>query len=429
MVLALRTTWALFLGMALLMLANGMQGTLLGVRAGLEGFPTAVTGLVMSGYFMGFLAGSALAPRLVRQVGHIRVFAALASLISIAALIYALQVDPVTWFAMRMVTGFASAGVYVVTESWLNDRADNRTRGQLLALYMIVTLVAMGAGQFLLNLADPAGATLFIVGSILVSLSLIPLLLSATPAPDFSAPKPLGIRALYRLTPLGVVASLGVGVSLGVLWGLAAVYAEAVGLPISRITLYVGALFAGAILLQWPLGSLSDRYDRRLILTLVTLCAAGAAGLAWIFPDRGFWVSAGFMAVIGGLCMPSYSLCVAYANDRLSPDQMVAASASLYFVFGIGSSLGPIAAGGLMSLIGPGGFHLMLMLVNGLIGLFAVYRMSRRPAQALDEQTPSVMVGAQGSAVVTGLATEAACDEMAAESESSGSGRPQQSSV
>ncbi len=413
MVTALRTTWALFLGIALIMLANGLQGTLLGVRASMEGFPTAVTGLVMSGYFMGFLAGSLIAPPLVQQVGHIRVFAALASLVSTAILVHALQVDPVTWLAMRFLTGFASAGLYVVAESWLNDRADNATRGQLLALYMIVTLVAQGAGQFLLNAADPGGAALFIVGSILVSLSLIPLLLSASPAPDFAAPERLGLRALYRLSPLAVFACLGVGLSLSTLWGLAAVHAEAIGLSIPQITLYTGALFLGAIVLQWPLGWLSDRFDRRWILTLVTLCAALAAGLAWLGAGDSFRLNLGFMLVIGGLCMPSYSICVAYANDRLTPSQMVAASATLYFVFGIGASLGPFAGGSLMALLGPGAFYLGIALPNAVVALFALYRMTRTPALA--EQTPSVMLGAQSSPLAGGLASEAVSEEMEAE--------------
>ena len=414
MTTALRTTWALFLGIALIMLANGLQGTLLGVRASMEGFPTAVTGLVMSGYFMGFLAGSLIAPPLVRQVGHIRVFAALASLVSTAILVHALQVDPVTWLAMRFVTGFASAGLYVVAESWLNDRADNATRGQLLALYMIVTLVAQGAGQFLLNAADPGGATLFIVGSILVSLSLIPLLLSASPAPDFAAPERLGLRALYRLSPLAVFACLGVGLSLSTLWGLAAVHAEAIGLTIPEITLYTGSLFLGAIVLQWPLGWLSDRFDRRSILTLVTLCAALAAGLAWLGAGTSFEANVGFMVVIGGLGMPSYSICVAYANDRLTPAQMVAASATLYFVFGIGASLGPLAGGSLMALLGPSAFYLAIALPNAAVAVFALYRMARSPALALDEQTPSVLVGAQSSPLAGGLASETVSGEMEA---------------
>ncbi len=410
MVTALRTTWALFLGIALIMLANGLQGTLLGVRASMEGFPTAVTGLVMSGYFMGFLAGSVIAPRLVQQVGHIRVFAALASLVSTAVLVHALVVEPGTWLAMRFVTGFGSAGLYVVAESWLNDRADNATRGQMLALYMIVSLVGMGAGQFLLNAADPGGATLFIVGSILISLSLIPLLLSANPAPDFTAPERLGLRALYRLTPLAVFACLGVGLSLSALWGLAAVYAKAIGLTIAQLTLYNGALFLGAIVLQWPLGWLSDRFDRRWILTLVTLCAALAAGLAWLGAGASFHFNLAFMLVIGGLCMPSYSICVAYANDRLTPAQMVAASATLYFVFGIGSSLGPFAGGSLMALLGPSAFYLAIALPNAAVALFALYRMTRTPALA--EQTPSVMVGAQSSPLAGGLASEAVSEEM-----------------
>ncbi len=421
MVASLRSTWALFLGVALIMLASGLQSALLGVRASLEDFPTALTGLIMSAYFAGFLFGSLAASRLVEQVGHVRVFAALASLASVAVLIHAVVVEPWTWVAMRFMTGFASAGLYVVAESWLNDRATNETRGQVLALYMIIVLGGVGGGQFLLNLADPQGFILFIGASVLVSLALIPVLLTASPAPDFTAPTRIGLRHLYRTSPLAVVACIGVGVLQSMLWGMAAVYAKSAGYSIAEITIYGGAIFAGGMLFQWPLGRLSDRLDRRQVLTGVILGATLAAGFAVAFGPLTFWSDFWVMFLIGGMLMPSYSIVVAYMNDWLDPAEMVAASAGLYFVYGIGASIGPFAASAVMSLLGPQGYYVSLATVGAAVGFFALYRMLQRAPVPLDDQGHSIAMAPQASPLVTELAAEMAHDE-ALEAEAEGVG-------
>jgi len=406
MAASLRSTWALLLGIALIMLGSGLQSTLLGVRAGLEDFPTAMTGLIMSAYFAGFLAGSVAAPRLLQQVGHVRVFAALASLASTAVLVHAVVVEPWTWIAMRLMTGLCSAGLYVVAESWLNDRATNETRGQLLATYMVIVLGGVGGGQFLLNLADPSGFELFVGASILISLALIPILLTATPAPDFTSPATIGLRQLYRVSPLGVIGCFGIGIAQSGLWGMSAVYAESIGFSIAEITFYGGALFLGAIVFQFPLGRLSDRFDRRQVITGVAFVAFAASITAVFIGEFSIWHSLAVIFVIGGMCMPAYSLCVAHTNDFLQPAQMVAASASLYFVYGVGASFGPFATAGVMSLYGPPGFYLSLAAACGAVFLFALYRMTRRAAVPLEEQNPSVIVPAQASPVFTELAAE-----------------------
>lgn len=406
MAASLRSTWALLLGIALIMLGSGLQSTLLGVRAALEDFPTTMTGLVMSAYFAGFLAGSIAAPRLLQQVGHVRVFAALASLASTAVLAHAVVVEPWTWIAMRLLTGFCSAGLYVVAESWLNDRATNETRGQLLAAYMVIVLGGVGGGQFLLNVADPAGFVLFIAASILISLALIPILLTATPAPDFTSPTTISLRELYRVSPLGVIGCFGIGIAQSALWGMSAVYAESIGFSIAEITFYGGAIFLGGILFQFPLGRLSDRFDRRQVITGVT-CVAFAVSLAAVFiGELSIWHSLAVILLIGGMCMPAYSLCVAHTNDFLQPSQMVAASASLYFVYGVGASFGPFATAGVMSLYGPPGFYFSLAVANGAVFLFALYRMTRRAAVPLEEQVSSIYMPSQGSLVATELAAE-----------------------
>ncbi|MBK1670652.1 hypothetical protein CKO28_21765 [Rhodovibrio sodomensis] len=277
MLAAIRSSWPLFLGVALMMLGNGLQTSLLGVRAGLESFATSATGVIMSMYFVGFLAGSLLVPRMIGTVGHVRVFAALASIASTATLIHTIFVEPATWAVMRSVTGFAFAGLFIVAESWLNDRATNQTRGSLLAVYMVVLMGGTAGGQLLLNLDDPTRFQLFALVSVLISLSLVPLLLSATPAPAIRMPEKVGLLQLYRASPLGVVGCFGTGVAHGAALGMGAVYAGAAGFSVAEISAFMGAVYLGGMLAQGPIGVLSDRFDRRLVLTVTTLAASGAA--------------------------------------------------------------------------------------------------------------------------------------------------------
>ena len=383
---AIRSAWPLLLGLAILMLGNGLQGTLLGVRATLEGFSTQTTGYVMTGYYIGFLLGSFIGPKLVKNVGHIRVFAALASILSAAMLLHAVFIEPVTWFAIRVVNGFAIAGLYIVVESWLNDAATNRTRGQLLSVYMVIVLGGMAAGQFLLNLASPAGFELFILISVLVSVSLVPIALSVTRAPKFEAPVHVGWRTMYQTSPLGVVGCLIVGVAQGALIGMGAVYAREIGMSVADVSLFMATALAGGVVLQWPVGHLSDIFDRRVIITVVTLLAALAALVGALAGEHSTAILLVSVFLFGGLSFPVYSLCIAHSNDHLQPDQMVAASGTLVLVAGIGASVGPAFAAALMSMAGPAGFFWCLAAVHAAIGVFALYRMTRRAALPVDEQ-------------------------------------------
>ena len=405
------SSWALFLGIALIMLGNGLQGSLLGLRASLEGFPTAVTGFVMSAYFVGFLAGSTLVPRLVKRVGHIRVFAALASLASATVLVHSIYVTPSGWAAMRLVTGICFSGLFVVAESWLNDRATNETRGQLLSVYMVVMLAGMGSGHFLLNLADPASFELFVLISVLVSLALIPILLTAAPAPEFQAPSPVSLRQLYRISPLGVLGTLGTGMAQGGLVGMGAVFATEAGYSIAEVSIFMAAAMFGGMLLQWPIGRLSDRFDRRRVLTIVTflaaICTIVASMVAGPFAEIApAWAIFALISVFGGMNMPMYSLTIAHTNDYLEPGQMVAASGSLVLVGGIGAAFGPVTLAGLMSAIGPTGFFWGLGLIHAAIGFFAIYRMSRRASRPLDDQGAFVAVPPRASPVAAYLTPE-----------------------
>jgi MFS family permease len=403
MVAAVASSWALFLGIALMMLGNGLQGSLLGIRASLEGFPTTVTGILMSGYYTGFLVGSVLAPKLVARVGHVRVFAALASLASSAILVHVLWIDPASWTAIRLVSGFCYAGLYVVVESWLNDQASNETRGQLLSAYMVVVLGGAAGGQILLNLADPSGSKLFILVSILISLSLIPLLLSTGRTPPFETPSPVGIRQLYRVSPTGVVGYFGTVMANAAYFGMGAVYGSAIGLSIRDISVFMSLILIGGMVLQWPLGRLSDAWDRRQVLTAVTFLAALFALLAGIAAERSLLGLFALTALFGGTSLPLYSLCIAHTNDHLTRDQMVQASGTLVLIGGVGAIFGPTSAAIAMERLGAAGFFWSLALIHAAIGLFALYRMTRRRALPRTEQSSYVAVAPRVSPVAGAL--------------------------
>jgi len=403
---ALASAWALLLGIALIMLGNGLQGTLLGVRATLEGFPTTVTGFVMTGYFAGFLAGSVLAPRIVARVGHIRVFAALASLASASVLIHAAFVDPWVWGAMRLVTGFSYAGLYVVAESWLNDRATNDTRGQVLSIYMVVAYAGMTVGQLLLNLADPGGFVLFVLISVLVSLALVPIALTAAPAPAFDTPSRVGLRQLYRISPLGVLGGMGTGVANGMLFGMGAVYARAAGMTVSEVSMFMGLMLLGGLLLQWPVGQVSDWLDRRMVIVAVTATATMLSLLLALVPAISTNGKLGLVFLLGGTILPMYSLCGAHVNDHLDPSQMVAASSGYVLVNGLGASIGPATVSLAMSAAGPNGFFIALAVVLGAIVVFGAWRMTQRPSVAAEARAHFVAMPPRTSPIAGALNPE-----------------------
>ena len=392
--------WALLLGIALIMLGNGLQSTLLGVRATLEGFGTGTTGLVMTGYFLGFLAGSVVVPRLVGNVGHIRVFAAVASLASAATLLHTVFVSPASWFLIRLATGFCFAGLFVVAESWINDAATNRTRGQLLSVYMIMVFGGVGSGQLLLNLADPRGFELFVVVSVLVSFALIPITLSVGRAPAFEAPESIGMRALFRASPLGVAGAFLIGIAHSALFAMGPVFATEIGLPVDRTALFMAVALFGGLILQWPIGWLSDRFDRRRVIVVATWIAAGSSVVAGMSGVDSFAMLIAFTALLGGTSMPLYSLCSAHTNDHLTPRKVVAASATLVLVGGFGLTMGPLLAAALMRFGGPPGLFWLIAVVHGCIGAYGLYRMVRREPVPLDEQRTYQPVSLRTSPVV-----------------------------
>jgi len=372
--------WALLVGMGAMLAGNGLQSSLLGLRAESEGFGDTVTGLMMSGFYIGFLAGSMLTPVLLRNVGHVRTFAALASLASIAILVHSLYVVPSVWTAMRFVTGLSFAGLYVVTESWLNHSVSNKLRGSILALYWVIGYLGLAGGHVMLNAAAPEAPDLFILCSIVISFALVPILLTATPQPDVSTPQSVSVRSLVRKAPLGAIGCFATGIGQGVILGMAPVYASKLGLSVGEVSVFMIALVMGGVVLQWPLGKLSDVFDRRKVILGIAITAALASLLMQAVAGISITMLLLASALMGGLVLSLYPLFLAYTNDWLEPNQMVAASGTLVLLFGAGAILGPSGAGWLMSFFGPEGFVAYLALIHLGIAAFTIYRMTRRAA-------------------------------------------------
>ena len=377
MIRVLGQSWPLLLGVMLLMVGNGVQGSLLGIRGALEGFSTFQLSVVMSAYFLGFLGGSWLAPAMIRRVGHVRVFSALGSMISAVLILYPLLLDWVSWSAMRVVIGFCFSGVYVTAESWLNNTATNETRGQALSAYMIVQMLGIIAAQGLLALGDPGGFGLFIIPSVLVSLAFMPLLLADTPAPTFAAIKPMSFGQLFRTSPLGCAGMLLTGGVFSAMFGMAAVYGAMSAMTIGQIATFVAAMYVGGLVLQYPIGWVSDRMDRRALILWMSAAGAVVMAVAAALPTA-FVFEVVVAGLLGGIINPLYSLLIALTNDHLSKEQMPGASAGLIFLNGFGAIFGPLVAGWLMGAIGPKGYFLIIGVLFAVLAGYAGYRMTRR---------------------------------------------------
>ena len=406
MLQVLQSSWALLLGLTLLMLGNGMQSTLLGIRGGIEGFSTMELSVVMSGYFAGFLLASKVAPILIRRVGHLRVFAALGSMISATIILYPVLTEPWAWVALRVLIGFCFCGVYIAAESWLNAAATNETRGKALSLYMIVVMLGIVVAQGIVTLGDPSGFTLFIVPSVLVSISFAPILLAATPTPPFESTKSMSLARLWTTSPLGCVSVFLTGGIISGQFTMTSVYGGEVGLTVAQISAFIAAIYMGGLIFQFPIGWLSDRMDRRKLILWSAVGCAALAGIGMAFvPDARVLVLLGFL--FGGLSNPLYSLAVAYTNDFLDREDMAAASGGLLFLNGLGAVLGPVAIGWIMGAMGAVGFWVFLVALNVALALYAVWRMVRRPVTPGVDET---FTYAPVSLVASPVALEAAAE-------------------
>lgn len=373
-------TWALFVGLGLMLSGAGLFATITGIRSETEGFPTVLIGLVTAAYYLGFLAGSRITLHLLGSVGHIRVYAALASLLAATVLTTGMIVSPLAWIGLRFVAGACLAGQFVVAESWLNQLVTNANRGRILSLYSMVTIVAYGLGQVSVGVIDPDTLTAFGIGAIVTSLAVAPVALSAEAAPPIvGSPARMTLRELFSIVPTGVVTSFAVGVAHGSFLGLAAVYATRGGLPRSEIGLFVALPTLGSLLFQVPISAASDDIDRRAVGALAAFTASAAAMLL-VLADVGSLPSMGAMVLIGGTTFPLYSIAGAYTNDWVPTEQLTAAASQLVVLFGAGAFVGPFVASIIMGIVGNSGFAWTVVVVHAAIGLYLVARMVRHRA-------------------------------------------------
>lgn len=411
----LNRSWALFLGMFMLMVGNGLQGTLLGLRGDQEGFSTLALSVVMSAYFVGFLFSSKVTPELIRRVGHVRVFAALGSTISAVLIMYPVLVEPWAWTIGRVIIGFCFCGVYITAESWLNDASSNETRGQALSIYMMVQMVGIVFAQYIVSQGDVGGFTLFIIPSILVSMAFAPILLSIRPTPQFAQTKPLSIPRLIKASPLGCVGMFLLGGVFASQFGMSAVYGSQVGLSVGQISLFVSVIYIAALVAQYPIGWASDKIDRRILILWISMIGGAGSLIAFFIPGN-FTIILVSAAILGGTSNPLYALLIAYTNDYLEREDMAAASGGLLFINGLGAIAGPLIVGTMMEKLGANAFWLFTGVLMFLVGFYAIYRMTRRSrADHEFEQTTYTAVSAATSAVLVEVAQEIFVEEEIAE--------------
>ena len=386
----LKNSWALFLGMSFIMLAHGYQGSLLGVRAVQENFSLIATGFMMSGYYVGYFIGAKTIPSFIFRVGHIRVFAAFASIASIVILMHSILIHPFTWFRLRVVTGISMVSIYTIAESWLNDRSSNKNRGSVLSIYMIVLYGSMGIGMFFLNFSKPENFQPYILVSLFMSLALIPILLTKRKAPTFKKITGMSLRELYKVSPLGMVGSVFYGTTQSALFSLLAVYAASMNFTIFEISLVTFLLAISGAVAQFPIGKLSDKFDRRLVIIYTTfgaaffaLCAIFASDLMYLPGGLGtsktwFYI---FLILFSFCSLPMFAIIFAHTNDFIPKEKFVAAGAGLQFAFGLGAIRGPFLCSLFMNVIGANGYFVFLIIFQSVIGIFGIHRMRIRQTE------------------------------------------------
>ncbi len=395
-----KNSWALFTGFAILITAHGFQGNLLGVRSVIEEFNVIATGAIMSGYFIGYFVGANIIPNLVAKVGHIRVFAAFASMASLAILLHAVFVNPYVWIGGRFLTGLSLIGVYIVVESWLNDRATNRNRGEVLSIYMFITFFGLALGTLLLNFSSPEKFEPFILISLLFSIALIPILLTKRKPPKFKKISSINIKQLYKISPLGTFSMFCTGFIHSAIFTLGAVYAAKINFTIFEISLFLFLISTAGALFQWPIGYYSDRHDRRIIIigctfasTILCILAIISSGASleqmYLASSVGmdkvmFFI---FSTLYAGFALPIFTLNLAYVNDFIQKEKFVAAGAGLQIIFGLGAMGGPIVCSVFMKVYGVNGFFVYLAIFHLIIGLFGMYRITKRSSEDNPQST------------------------------------------
>lgn len=413
-------SWTLFFGLLLIMAGNGLQMVLLGIRSSDAGFSNVATGVMMAGYYFGLFLGSISVPKILNNVGHVRVFGAMAAIASAAVLAHVAIVDPFVWTVMRVMTGFSFAGMYIVCESWLNDQSTNETRGQMLSLYMIVSMGGLALGQLMISLGSETGIGLFLLASVLVSIAVVPILITVGKAPEFSTPEPISLRRIFQISPLAVIGLAINGMAISMVFGMGAVYGKSIGMSSTQIGYFMTAPVIGAMLLQYPVGRLSDRFDRRKVILGVSSTAAIILLIAWQFGLDQFSLLLLCMLLFGGFLFPMYSLCIAHANDFLAPSQMVAVASGLVMVSGAGAVAGSPLAAVCIEFLGVNSFFPLMATAQVATTIVVIIRMTRRASVPTEAQGPFVAIPEAAGAIAATLNPESEwvlSDEEVAEAE------------
>jgi len=390
---ALKDNWALFLGILLLMISNSLLATLLTIRGDALGFSEVTIGIMQAGYPLGALLGAVVAPKLVEKVGHIRSFGALASLCSISAIVHLLTNDPASWSMMRVLAGFCYPGLYVICESWLNAKAENWYRASLLSIYFVVTSAGGSIGAALVGIENANGVLLFGIASILISISLVPILISDNREPKYTAPERLPVLKLLRISPMAISGAILNGALVAGIYVSLPLYGLALGMNAAgAASLLVVATLAGAVF-QFPIGWLSDRVDRRFVVAGVS----GVASVVALGMASGVLVGHLHLAValMAGMLLPVYSICVAHANDHLSPAQIIPASGTLVLAINVGILAGSLIGPAVLGLIGPASLMAFFAIVSGLTVLVALFRVIR--ADPPEETHAAQAISPQGA--------------------------------
>ena len=393
---ALAPVAALLIGVSILLTGQGLQGTLLPVRATLEAFSTVSIGVMGAAYFFGFTLGCLRGGELVRRVGHVRVFLAMTALGSSAPLVHGLFLSPVGWALLRMISGFCFAGLYVVIESWLNEASTNENRGAVFSLYAMISLSVLAAGQMMTLLYDPFGLQLFAIASVLVSLGALPVALSTSPSPEIPQSVKLDLRRLFRISPAAAIGCLATGLANGAFWSLAPVFAVSIGGDSSLPAWFMTASVIGGAVLQWPLGYLSDKIGRRAIIIASAAIGAGVSVVfVGLFDNLNFVTACIAGLMWGSVAFPLYAIAVAHANDFAEADDYVMISSGLLLMYGVGAIAGPFVASTIMTWSNAAGLYAFTGLVHLSLVAFVAYRMLRR------ESVPDEAHMAFGDALAT----------------------------
>ncbi len=396
---AVLSSWGLFVAILLVMIGSGVLNPLIGLNAELQGFSTTTTGIVLSFYYVGFLVGAWLTPRMVVNVGHIRVYAALASLASTSTLVYIVNSSATVWAGARLITGFAMSGLVIVAESWLNDATTNRTRGRLLAAYMVVLMGGLALGQLLLIFADPSGIGLFIVASVAISLAVIPITLSTAPGPRFVLSSNLPISQVWQCAPVGLAAALGQGTGVAALLSLAALYGVRTGMSVDRTALFLALAVLGSVVLQGPIGVLSDYAGRRRVMLSVALLCAGVCALVVVLEPMG-WAAPLSSFVVGGLAMTMYPLALSHINDRVPPGSAVGVSGLVSLATGVGAILGPVGGAAVMDTFGAGGLFVFVGIVYSAIAAFTLLRVLTHEGVPVRQRRAFTMIPGRAGTII-----------------------------